>query len=255
MSLLTTYLPGQKSEVWIGDHSFVKRYAGDEPYWERCTGIPETLIVKLPSWSGTLDQILQASESALRDVSNCCLVAPNANCPNNKLTAGGAPEQMERIHRVIDKAKAEHGCQRVIVIGYSGGGFLTLQFLATNPAYVDGFVAWLPINNMTQWHAENAAMGGGECPQIEACMGGTPPQVPAIYTDRSPASRLGSVTGKRGYIRTGANDTTTQPHHGYDAYQLLAANNVVDYLQIPNWGHDFDDGEAVNQINALIAAL
>lgn len=223
--------------------------AGDEPYYEAVTGLPETLLVHIHAWGSNLEEC--KSWPQLYGIHNCVWVCPNLFGPNNHPRGAAHPEQIERIKRVIDTTKARYTTiKRTIVMGYSGGGYLSLMFMGLHPGMVDGFSVWVCINNMQQWWTENT----NQRQSIEACFGGPPAGREAEYLARSPAGVLQNVHGKRGWVNSGVLDVEVLPHHPADAYAMLLPNNDVQFRTY-NLGHVFQPDEAVTQINGLVSAL
>lgn len=227
---------------------FVQKYCVDEPYWERLCGQPKTLVVFLHSWSSDYNLVLNHPE--FQSIPNCALISPNFGGPNGSATTCGASDSLTRISNVIKQAKAEHRCQKVILIGYSGGGYYGLMMAGTHPELIDGGSLWLAIDDLAAWYAESPQFDSS----LLSCFGGTPSQYPSEYLARSPKGVLQNCHGKKFIINSGANDTQVLPHHQVDAYnQLISAGNTAQFISWPI-GHTFgstEATEAVNQINSL----
>lgn len=227
-------------------HPLTLKYAGDEPYYEAVSGFPSTLLVHLHAWSSNKEECLGWPQ--LYAIQNCVWVCPNFGGQNNHPEGAGHPAQMERIKRVIDKARAEYTTiERVILLGYSGGGYVSLMFLGTYPQMVDGFSVWLNIHSLQDWWNENP----GHRAEIEACLGGPPAGREEQYLARSPKGVLAGVSGKAGYINSGALDTEVLPHHQAESFNMLAEKNAVTFRSFDG-GHMFQVDVAVQQINTLI---
>lgn len=232
------------------EHGLTLKTVGDEQYYEAVTGFPNTLLVQLHSWSGTKDECL--SSPALAAVANCVWVCPHFGGPNNHPEGANHPAQMERIKRVIDKAKADWGMSRVILCGASGGAGTAWALLGTYPGIAQGATTWVGYHDLAAWWTENANHRG----EIEACLGGTPAQLPSQYLARSPKGLLPNARDCIVYVNGGQLDTEIPPHHSADAATQMQAlaGMTVHYDPGAGRGHMIDYPTAVAQINAMIAA-
>ena len=229
----------------VGDSSFATKHAGDEVYLERCTGNPKTLVCHIHAWSS--DYLEVRTWPDLKNIPNCALVAPHFGGPNNHPQAAGHPAQLERIYRVIQKAQAEHRCTRVILCGYSGGGYVALMLLAAYPGVAYGGSLWVFPNDLAAWWRENS----NHRVELQACLGGTPADVPARYLARSPKGVAASISGRQLYLNSGRQDVEVLPHHQVDARDQLAAANTIVFNSYAT-GHVFQPSIAVKQLVSML---
>jgi pimeloyl-ACP methyl ester carboxylesterase len=233
-------------------HPIVARSVGDEPYYVALTGAPDTLVVFLHAWSGAYNEVLAWPQ--LANIPNTVLVAPNFGGPNNHPQGAGHPAQLERIKRVTDKAIADYGCSRLIVCGYSGGGYASLMMLGAYPGLFQGAVAWFDIHDLAAWWEQVP----GERASIEACFGGTPAQLPQAYHDRSPIGVLENARDCSVILAYAPDDAVVPPSHQLASHALLSqipSINIAPLVSVPG-GHVFDATRAdvlASQIRSLIA--
>lgn len=225
--------------------AFVTKSVGDETYVERVNGTPRALIVHVHAWSSNYQEVTTWPD--LKKLGQVALVGPHFGGPNNYPQAAGHPAQLERINRVIVQAKKDYPTiTKVILMGYSGGGYVSLMYMAAYPDVVSAASLHIFPHDLSAWWTENT----GKRSDLEACMGGTPAQVPAQYASRSPKSVIGAITDKKIIINTSPQDTEVLPHHPIDAYnQLKASNDVV--LKSFDGGHVFQPLMALDQVNSL----
>jgi len=182
----------------------------------------------------------------LQSIPDCVLVGPNFGGPNNHPQGAGHSAQLERIYRVIRQAQLEHRCARVILSGYSGGGYVALMFLATYPGLAFGGSLWVFPNDLAAWWAENE----NHRADLEACLGGTPDEVPERYLARSPKGVSATITRRHLFLNSGLQDTDVLPHHQTDARDELAQANTVAFYSYDT-GHVFQPSVAVAQLRHL----
>ena len=128
---------------------------------------------------------------------------------------------------------------RVVLVGASWGGYLTLQGLGTQPESWAAGVATVPVADYPSAYAD-------ESPDLQAfdrsLFGGDPAQLPELYRQRSPLTHVDRVTAPV-LIITGANDTRCPKRqvdnyvaalqqrgvpHAYDVYDAGHGSMAVD---------------------------
>jgi hypothetical protein len=104
---------------------------------------------------------------------------------------------------------------------------MSLVMAARTPDLWAGVSAWVPISDLTAWHAESMARKNNYAKMIEQCCGGKPgPATEAEYRHRSPLFHLASAKGVPLDINTGIHDghTGSVPvSHSLLAFNVLAA--------------------------------
>ena len=222
------------------------KWAGDEPYYEAVTGRPETLLVQLHSWSGTKDEALASPD--LYAVPNCVWVCPHFGGQNNHPQGAGHPAQLERIKRVIDKARLDYDSRRIILIGGSGGGYMCMMVAGAFPGLVHGITSWVGIHDLAAWWNESPNYRES----LTACFGGGPVGREAEYLARSPKGVLPNARNLIAYINHGTSDAEVLPHHGADAAaQLTGLPGVTVHHNPFAGGHVIKYPEAIQQINSI----
>ena len=104
---------------------------------------------------------------------------------------------------------------------------MSLVMAARTPDLWAGVSAWVPISDLTAWHAESTARKNNYAKMIEQCCGGKPgPATEAEYRHRSPLFHLAAAKGVPLDINTGIHDghTGSVPvSHSLLAFNVLAA--------------------------------
>ena len=185
------------------------------------------LLVFLHSWSGGFEQgppwIAQAKKLGW------VLVAPDFRGPNSRPEACASDLASQDIIDAVEYAKAHAriDTNRIYLVGGSGGGHMSLVMAARVPGLWAGVSAWVPISDLTAWHAESSARKNNYAKMIEQCCGGKPgPATEAEYRHRSPLFHLAAAKGVPLDINTGIHDghTGSVPvSHSLLAFNVLAA--------------------------------
>ena len=185
------------------------------------------LVVFLHSWSGGFEQgppwIAQAKKLGW------VLVAPDFRGPNSRPEACASDLASQDIIDAVEYAKAHAriDTDRIYLVGGSGGGHMSLVMAARTPDLWAGVSAWVPISDLTAWHAESSARKNNYAKMIEQCCGGKPgPATEAQYRHRSPLFHLAAAKGVPLDINAGIHDghTGSVPvSHSLLAFNVLAA--------------------------------
>jgi hypothetical protein len=103
---------------------------------------------------------------------------------------------------------------------------MSLVMAARAPDLWAGVSAWVPISDLTAWHAESSARKNNYAKMLEQCCGGKPgPATEAQYRHRSPLFHLAAAKGVPLDINTGIHDghTGSVPvNHSLYAFNVLA---------------------------------
>jgi dipeptidyl aminopeptidase/acylaminoacyl peptidase len=145
-------------------------------FWKAPGEQERPLLVALHSWSGDYRQTTGIAYATrcferrwhflhpnFRGVNQC----PAATCSDLAVTDILDAVEFARRHAHVDN-------HRIYLVGVSGGGMTALQVLAKAPDLWAGVSAWVPISDLTAWHAETKARNLYYTQQIEASCGGPP---------------------------------------------------------------------------------
>jgi pimeloyl-ACP methyl ester carboxylesterase len=185
------------------------------------------LLVFLHTWSGSIEQA--PALSGLAKQRGWVMIAPAFRGPNKRPEACASDLASQDILDAVEYAKAHAriDTNRIYLVGGSGGGHMSLVMAARTPDLWAGVSAWVPISDLTAWHAESSARKNNYAKMIEQCCGGKPgPATEAQYRHRSPLFHLTAAKGVPLDINTGIHDghTGSVPvSHSLLAFNVLAA--------------------------------
>ena len=185
------------------------------------------LLVFLHSWSGSIEQ--GPMLVGLAKQRGWVMIAPAFRGPNNRPEACASDLASQDIIDAVEYAKAHAriDTDRIYLVGGSGGGHMSLVMASRVPGLWAAVSAWVPISDLTAWHAESTARKNNYAKMIEQCCGGKPgPATEAEYRHRSPLFHLAAAKGVPLDINTGIHDghTGSVPvSHSLLAFNVLAA--------------------------------
>ena len=185
------------------------------------------LLVFLHSWSGSIEQA--PSLVGLAKHRGWVMIAPAFRGPNNRPEACASDLASQDIIDAVEYAKAHAriDTDRIYLVGGSGGGHMSLVMASRTPDLWAAVSAWVPISDLTAWHAESTTRKNNYAKMIEQCCGGKPgPATEAEYRHRSPLFHLAAAKGVPLDINTGIHDghTGSVPvSHSLLAFNVLAA--------------------------------
>ena len=185
------------------------------------------LLVFLHSWSGSIEQ--GPMLVGLAKQRGWVMIAPAFRGINNHPEACASDLASQDIIDAVEYAKAHAriDAQRIYLVGGSGGGHMALVMASRVPGLWAGVSAWVPISDLTAWHAESSARKNNYAKMIEQCCGGKPgPATEAQYRHRSPLFHLAAAKGVPLDINAGIHDghTGSVPvSHSLLAFNVLAA--------------------------------
>ncbi|MEX0792733.1 MAG: prolyl oligopeptidase family serine peptidase [Pirellulaceae bacterium] len=175
---------------------------------------PVPLVVALHSWSA---DYRQTGHQAIADwcVENgWAYIHPNFRGPNKRPEATGSELVVADIVSAVEYAQAvaKIDSEAVYLMGASGGGHASLLMAGRRPDLWAGVSAWVPISDLTAWHAECLAAGRKYHRDIVASCGGLPGESDAVdaeYRARSPLTHLAAAKGLELHIAAGIHDGHT----------------------------------------------
>ncbi|HWI03180.1 MAG TPA: alpha/beta fold hydrolase [Acidimicrobiales bacterium] len=192
---------------------------------------PAPLLVVLHSWSTAYMQHTNIPFGVWADRNGWAMVAPNFRGVNAGPQATGSDLAVQDVIDAVDFAVAQGGVDRdrVFLIGYSGGGMMSLLVAGRHPDRFGGAVSWVPVYDLVDWygyvraHTPQAAYSE----QIIASCGGDPtstPEARQACQHRSPAAHVHGAAEANVpvYIGHGVSDRIVPPDYGVRAFNDLA---------------------------------
>ncbi|MBT6644060.1 MAG: prolyl oligopeptidase family serine peptidase [Planctomycetaceae bacterium] len=184
------------------------------------TSVP--LIVALHTWSGNYKQ------KSHKVIEQWCIkqgwayIPPDFRGPNNRPEATGSKLVVADIASAVEYAKKTTNIDNsaIYLVGTSGGGYTSLVMAGHHPEIWAGVSAWVPISDLSAWHAQ-----GKHVDALVASCGGAPgdnPAVDAEYASRSPITYLKKAKRTPLQISAGIRDKIVPISHS-----LFAFNEVV----------------------------
>ena len=195
---------------------------GDEP-------IP--LLVAFHTWSGDYGQD-ESPYARWCMARGWAFVHPDLRGPANRPEAAGSDLAFADLRAVIDLARSKRRIDpdRIYAVGVSGGGMMTLLAAARMPEVWAAASAWVPVTDLTVWHAESVARNNKYAGDVEHVCGGPPgasPAVDAAYATRSAVARLAAARPALPLdINTGIHDGhvgSVPVSHAVRAFNAVAA--------------------------------
>ena len=202
-------------------------YYQPESAAKNLTGPAVPLLVFLHTWSGSIEQ--GPMLVGLAKQRGWVMVAPDFRGVNNQPEACASDLASQDVVDAVDYAKshARIDPDRIYLVGGSGGGHMSLVMATRTPQLWAAVSAWVPISDLTAWHAESSVRKNVYAKMIEQCCGGIPgPATAATYRHRSPLFHLAAAKGVPLDINTGIHDghTGSVPvSHSLRAFNVLAA--------------------------------
>ena len=127
----------------------------------------------------------------------------------------------------------------VFLLGCSGGGHMALLAAETAPVLFRAVEVWCAVSDLTKWHEFQPKCRGNYAPHIEACLGGTPAEVPEEYAERSPARHVEALKHLPVSIHHGRHDPVVPFRHSVAlAEKIEATGNEEVYLDVFDGGHE-----------------
>jgi dienelactone hydrolase len=191
---------------------------------------PAPLLVVLHSWSHTYQQHWGIPYGQWAELNGWALIHPDFRGAFRTQAATGSDVAVRDVLDAIDFAVGHESVddRRVYVIGFSGGGMMSLLMAGRHPERVAGAVSWVPIHDLGAWHGYNRLLGTLYTHQIEESCGGDPTSDAVAALEcawRSPQSHLDAARTAEVpvYLGHGLHDDLVPAHHTIAAFNQLAA--------------------------------
>lgn len=189
------------------------------------------LLVVLHSWSAGYRQEAGIPFAQWADQQGWAMIHPDYRGPFDDPQATGSQVAVTDVLDAVDYAveEGEVDSDRVFLVGFSGGGMMSLLMAGQHPDRFAGAASWVPVHDLRQWHAYNR----DEAPQrdyrreIEASCGGDPARERAAREEcreRSPRAHLDAARRAKVpiYIGAGLKDRLVPPDNALRSYNQLA---------------------------------
>jgi pimeloyl-ACP methyl ester carboxylesterase len=190
-------------------------------------GPPRPLLVSLHSWSADYTQRHEELEQGALE-RGWIYLFPDFRGPNGNPAACGSELAQQDILDAVAWAKSNYPVDesRVHLTGSSGGGHMTLLMAGRYPEVWTAASAWVPISDLTAWHARHA--DGRYGAMLRACTGGAPgwsEEADREYRARSPLTWLANAAGLPLDIAAGIRDGhegSVPIRHTLEAFNVIA---------------------------------
>ena len=161
---------------------------------------PVPLLVILHSWSGNYKQSLHRECEAWCKQEGWSYLKPDFRGPNRNPQATGSELAVQDILDAVEFAKRKTRIdeKKILLVGTSGGGYMSLLMAGRAPNLWAGVSAWVPISDLSAWHSETKKKGLKYFREVEKSCGGPPgksKEVDQQYSKRSPLTYLAKAKG------------------------------------------------------------
>jgi dipeptidyl aminopeptidase/acylaminoacyl peptidase len=193
-------------------------------------GEPLPLLVMLHTWSGRYDQGMNVLPAVKRG--KWIMVAPDFRGNNDNPQSCASEYAIQDVLDAVEYARknARVDESKIYLLGLSGGGHMALMMAAKAPNLWAAVSSWVPISDLSRWHAENIIKGKGYSKSMENVCGGPPgkTETDSEYHARSPIFFLDAAKNLPLDINAGIHDGhsgSVPISHSLRAFNVLAAAN------------------------------
>lgn len=156
---------------------------------------PRPLLVMLHTWSADYKQRVSIEVESWCVSHGWHFIVPNFRGPSWNPGSCASDLAVQDVLDSVDFMRAQGAVQtdRIFLMGLSGGGHFSLLLAARHPELWAGVSAWVPIFDLSQWHAESETRQNNYHRHIEMACGGRPgssAEVDAQLHHRSPSAWL-----------------------------------------------------------------
>jgi dipeptidyl aminopeptidase/acylaminoacyl peptidase len=215
------------------------------------------LVVGLHTWSYDRFNQLEHMLPHCRE-RGWSLLLPEFRGPNlrtNPRASEACASELARqdVLDAIEVVGRDHGFDSsgLFLLGGSGGGHMALMLAAQNPEFWAGVSSWVPITDLTAWHAENPDYSD----HIEACCGGAPGagvEIDQEYLQRSPLNYLAELSRVTLSVHHGRYDPVVSYRHTLNLVSGLEQHQAqYFFFEVFGGGHDIRYEVAFRWFDAL----
>lgn len=184
------------------------------------------LVVMLHTWSTDLEARYTRIESDVVPRGWLALT-PNFRGQNNHPEGCGSLLAQQDVLDAVAWVRSRFPVddKRIYLVGWSGGGFMTMLMAARYPTMWAAASAGAGISDLRAWYEEHKTeMFGAD---LRACFGGAPSDSESIarrYRDQSPVTYLRPDLGVPLDLAAGKDDPEVSVRHTLEAFRALAPN-------------------------------
>lgn len=192
---------------------------------------PKTLVVYLHGWSVTdTDRRPDAEEEA--EKRGWYLLIPNIRGPYDHADGCGSQTVQQDILDGVDFMKTKHSVdsKHIYLLGFSGGGFVSMLTSALHPDTFAAVSEWSGIADLATWYTQEHATDR-YAKGMDKCFGGAPtgsPQLADAYKERSPITHLNPKLGVPLDLNGQKEDPIVADTNSLRAFRALAPNVLSD---------------------------
>lgn len=192
---------------------------------------PQPLLVGLHSWSSAYRQHVNIPFGIWARYYGWGFIQPNFRGVNDGPEAMGSDLAVQDVIDAIDYAIERGGIDpnRVYVVGFSGGGMMSLLLAGRHPDRIAGAAAWTPVYDLVDFYRHAAENQLGYRAQIVSGCGGAPTQSDPARIEcehRSPSTHLDTASseGVPVFVAHGLADRLVPPDHAARAFNQVASD-------------------------------
>jgi len=166
---------------------------------------------------------------------------PNLASNPHKADACGSSKAIRDILDAVEHVGQISPIDRanIFLLGCSGGGHAALLTAEGSPETFRAVDAWCPVSDLTAWHRYLIETGQHYVHDMEACLGGTPEEVPEEYALRSPSEHTSSLRGLAVSIHHGRHDDVVPYRHSLEFVRRLEASGAEEvYFEVFDGMHE-----------------
>lgn len=194
---------------------------------------PKPLLVALHTWSSDCRQPESIVYAHWCLTHGWAFIHPDFRGPNVRRDATGSELAIQDVMSSVEYARLHANVDdtRIYLVGFSGGGYLSLLVAGRYLETWAGVSAWNPIADLNTWYSQSKKAGNEYAEQIAASCGGIPEAgTPAgrECAKRSPLTYLARARNTPFDLNAGVHDGHAGPvpiSHSLEAFNLLAAES------------------------------